>query len=147
MTLTRANVETIIVQRVGPLMTKASMDITVAGANEDLNDPIGWAIRKTGYTVANPAVVTNADVAGVSTANLDTFLDYVEYRILSSILTNITMVDTKVGSRSESLSQLTEQIQKRLTWLGELLGIGVSELTTGVLTFDFAEHGGDGAAE
>ncbi len=147
MTLTRANVESIIVQRVGPLMSKAGMAITFAGANSSLNDPIGWAIRKAGYTVVDPALVTSADVAGVATTNIDTFLDYVEYRTLSSILTNITLVDVKVGSRQENLSQMAEQIQKRLAWLGGLLGIGVGELTTGVLTFDFAEHGGDGATE
>lgn len=144
---TRANVESIIVARLGPLMTKAGMTITTAGANASLNDPIGWGIRQSGYTVASLALVTNVDVAGVATADLDTFLDYVEYRTLLNIMTNITMVDVKIGSRSEALSQLAEQIQKRLDWLGGLLGLGVGELTTGLLYFDFAEHGGDAATD
>ena len=143
MTLTRANVEAIIVQRTGPLMLKAGMAITVAGSNASLNDPIGWALRQLGYTVADIATVADGDVAGVTPADLDLFLDYAEYRTLVSILTNLTLVDTKVGSRAESLSQLAGQVQARLTLLAELLGIGVGELTVGTLTYDFAEHAGD----
>lgn len=147
MTLTRANVESIIVQRAGPLMLKAGMAVTVVGTNASLNDAIGWALRQAGYTVADPSLVTDSDVSAVTTANLDLFLDLTEYRTLLSVMTNLTLVDTKVGPRDEKLSQLAGQIEKRLGWLSVILGFSVNTLTEGVLPYDFAEHGGDGLTE
>lgn len=147
MTLTRANTEAILVQRAGPLMTKAGMAVTIVGTNASLNDPIGWALRQAGYSVAAPALVTDADIASVTEAGLDTFLDYAEYRLLLNILTNLTLVDTRVGSRAESLSQLSSQIERRLNLLSGVLGIGVGVLTEGIITYNFSEHGGDGLSD
>lgn len=144
MSFTRANIESILVQRAGPLMTKAGMATTTAGSNANLNDPIGFGLRQVGYTVADVTLVTDADLTSLAASGLDTFLDYAEYRLLLNISTNLTLVDTKVGQRSESLSQLAAQIERRLTWLSGVLGVGVGTLTEGVLTYDFAQHGGEG---
>jgi hypothetical protein len=46
---TRAQVEQILVKRCGPLMTKAGMAVTFAGANIDLADPIAWGLRQLDY--------------------------------------------------------------------------------------------------
>jgi len=67
MTITRANVESILIKRVGKLMTAADMDgSTVGGTNADLNDPIGRALRRIGYTTASIIAVADVDIAGVS---------------------------------------------------------------------------------
>ena len=69
-----------------------------------------------------------------------------ELRTLENLLGNLDDVDTSVGPRDEKLSQLAEQVQKRLDWLAkwveQLYGHGVAGLTTGTLTYEFAEHNG-----
>jgi len=146
MAVTRANVEYILVARVGALMTKASLDgTTVDGSNTDLADPIAWALQTAGYDVAD---ITNPDTAEVALA-LDDILEVsalAELRTLENILGNLDDVDTSVGPRDEKLSQLAEQVQRRLDWFSErveqLWGHGAAPLTTGTLTYEFAEHNG-----
>jgi hypothetical protein len=106
---TRANVEAITVQRIGGMMQVAGMDITtVDGTNTNLNDPIGWSVRKLGGLTLNPTSVTSAEVEAI--ANEDALLDLVELRTLESILTNYSLVDSKVGPREESYDQLAKRL-------------------------------------
>lgn len=45
MALTRANVEAILIRRLGGIFEAVGLDgATADGSNEDLNDPIGWAL-------------------------------------------------------------------------------------------------------
>ena len=64
MSLTRANLEVILVKRCGALMTFAGLAVTVVGANDDLSDPLAAAMRASGYELASP--VTVADGAPVA---------------------------------------------------------------------------------
>lgn len=115
MALTRADVESVIVSRVGSLMTQAGLDgTTIDGTNADLNDPIGWAVRQLGYTVADITSVADTDIDDVGAADYDKLLDHAEYRALLNIDGNLTLVDTKVGPRSESLNQLRAGVEKLL---------------------------------
>lgn len=143
MALTRAQAEVILVDRLGPMMSKAGMAVTFAGSNADLVDPLGWAIRRMGYTVATFGAVTDADLASVATADIDQLLDLAEYRTLLNISGNIALVDTKVGSREEKLSQLVPQIREliRIRWtqLEEEYGVGTPSLEGGVIGLDFME--------
>jgi hypothetical protein len=123
-------------------MTKAGMAVTFAGANIDLADPIAWGLRQLDYDASiNP---TTAEVEAVPIAEFDEFLDYVNLALLENISTNLDDVDTTVGPRSESLNQLTDRIEGRLTRLLEKMrveyGYGTSSLSTGTITFEFAEH-------
>ncbi|MBN1815320.1 MAG: hypothetical protein JXA14_26045 [Anaerolineae bacterium] len=139
---TRAQVETIIVKRCGPMMTLATMDgMTVDGTNADLNDPIGWSVRALGGTVSNPTSVSAADVATVSSEYLDQLLDLTELRTLRSVLTNLELVDIDVGPRSEKFSQLVERIAARIAELSvDLAAWLLPGLEDGILSLDFAEH-------
>lgn len=144
MTITRANVEFILIDRAGPLMTKASMDgTTVDGTNSDLADPIGWGLRQAGYSVAD---ITNPTTAEVASANddVDEVLDFGELRLVENVMGNLDDVDVQVGPRRESLAQLSRQVQKRIDVLRRRIektyGLGVSPLGTGTLTYEFAEH-------
>jgi hypothetical protein len=125
--------------------------VTVAGSNADLDDPLGWALRQLGYTVADITSVTSAEVVSVSTTNLDKFLDFSEYRVLENILGNLDVVDTKLGPRSESLSQLARQVQSRLDKLAkkleDLYGFNAPFLEAGFLELDFAQHNEKPASE
>jgi hypothetical protein len=144
MAVTRANVENVLVKRLGPLMTKAGQDgTTVDGTNTDLADPIAWALRTVGYTTADITNPTTAEVASAED-DIDQVVDLAEFRALGSMLTNLDDVDVTVGPRSEKLSQLAAQVQKRLDSvkdrIEDIYGYGASSLETGVITYEFAEH-------
>lgn len=152
MSLTRANVETILIRRSGALMTAAGLDgATVAGTNVDLNDPIGVAIVAVGGSVVSRVLVADADVATVATADYDEFLDIAEYRVLQSVLGNLANVDITVGPRSERLSQLAAQLEKALArkkgTLEDQYGYNAGTLEAGVLALSFAEHDEDNTDE
>ena len=143
MSLTRANIETILVKRCGPLMTAAGMATTVLGSNADLNDPIGYAVRKAGGSVTSFVAVADADIAGVDELGYDQLLDLAELRTLETILGNLDDVDLRVGPRDEKFSQLRTDTEKRMERLQKRIekeyGIGVS-IEAGVVILDFVEH-------
>lgn len=141
MAITRVTGETVIVKRLGPLMTAAGMAVTIVGTNADLNDPLAWATRALGHSTASVATVTNAELASVAAADYDNFLDLAEYRTLQNILGALDDVDIVVGPRSEKLSQLAEQAQKKLDRLEKRLGSLIDPMEAGYITLEFAQHG------
>lgn len=149
MTITREGIEIILARRVGAILTAAGLDgVTVDGSNVDLNDPLGWACRQLGYSVADPTAVHDDDLASVTDSNLDEFLDLAEYRALESAhAAALTLVDTSVGAIRESLSQMAAGLEKRLERLSarleKLYGVGLQPLEGGYLTMEFAEHDTD----
>jgi hypothetical protein len=143
MTVTRANLESILVQRCGGLMTFAGMAVTYAGANASLNDPIGYALRQAGYAVANPASVADSDISTLSSDDLDQVLDIAEFRTLENVSGNLDDVDITNGPESEKFSQISASLEKRMARLQEKInasyGTGVvAEM--GTISYDFAEH-------
>jgi hypothetical protein len=111
MSITRSTAEAILVKRTGKLMTKAGLDgATENGTNVDLNDPIGWALRKAGYLVVDPTAVADADLAPLSPARLDMLLDLAELRALENILGNLDLVTAEVGRRKEEFNDLAERL-------------------------------------
>jgi len=145
MTLTRANTEFLLEARLGPLMEAAGMVVTVVGSNADLNGPIGRAVRALGHSVASAVLVADADVAQVTDAETDEFLDYGNLYTMSAILGNLDDVDIRVGPRSESLSQLADQVERKIIRLQKQMerdyGYGLAEVESGYIAQDFAEHG------
>lgn len=143
MTITRANVEAILVQRCGALMSFAGYAVTVAGSNANLNDPIGYALRQTGYSVASIAAVADADLAVIDDADIDQILDIAEFRTLENVSGNLDDVDITNGPESERFSQVSAALEKRMARLQEKIntayGSGVTAATSSIL-YDFAEH-------
>ena len=111
MAIVLADVEAVVVKRVGAFMTKAKMP-TTGTPNPALADPILWALRALGYSPASIASVTDADLATVATAHVDALLDLTEMRTLESIQTNITAVNTTAGPVSEAWGQLRSDLEK-----------------------------------
>lgn len=145
---TRANAESVLIGRVGPFMTKAGLDgSTVDGTNTDLNEPLAFGLQQAGYTVSDVTLVDDSDVSAVTNTDWFKMLDYAEYRLLASLMTNITSVDVKVGPRELKGSQFGAQLRARFNALGTLLerlyGFGQSALVTGVINLDFACRGED----
>lgn len=143
MSLTRANAESELVSRQKSRMEAVSMEVTFVGSNADLNSPIGFAVRKMGGTVASFGSVANADLTFLDEADFDQFLDIAEYRLMLNIKGRWGMVDTKIGPRSENLSQFAEDLERdiarKLSDLQSLYGFGGGSLEAGVVDFDFAE--------
>lgn len=144
MTTTRADVEVMLIARAGKLMTAADMDGTMCyGANADLNDPIGWALRQTGYTVASLASVTDTDLSAVADADVDQIIDMAEFRLLQNIEGNLDAVDISANGRSEKLNQLAERVASRLERVQKnietLYGLGLGTLEGGTIALDFIE--------
>ena len=149
MSLTRANIEAVLIKRAGHLMTVAGMDgTTVAGTNADLGDPIAFALRQIGCSVATPASPTDAEVAALSTDDTDQLLDLAEIRTLDTILQHLLdLVDTQAGARADRYSQLAAGIQARLDRAIDnarrLYGFTAGTLEAGYACLDFAAHGDD----
>lgn len=147
MAVTRAQVETMLVRRRGKLMSAAGLAVSVSGANADLIDPIGYAIRRLGGSVASIIAITDTDIATVSADDLDGLLDISELRLLQNIKGNLDVVDITTGPISEKLSQLSDSLQEDIKTLTAKVedeyGVGGTELEAGVLKMNFAEHNED----
>ena len=144
MTLTRANIEAILVQRCGAYMTAAGMVVTIAGSNANLNDPIGYAVRMCDGTVTDYLTVADADILTVNSTDYDKLLDIAELRTLENILGNLDDVDITVGPRTEKLNQLALNLLARANRLNKRIedayGIGAPSVDAGHITLDFADH-------
>ncbi len=148
MTITRTQVERILVKRCGLLLIAAGLDgVTINGTNGDLNDPIGTALRASGLSVADIAFVSDSDLASVTDDLIDQVLDIAEHRTLLNIEGNLDQVDITIGPRSESLNQLATRVKAKIEMLeariSRLYGIGLGTLTAGVIGLDFAEASED----
>src|SRR5512139_1577622 len=147
MALTRANVESILLRRCGTTLEKAGLNYqTEAGDNEDLNDPIGYAVRLCGGTVSSAAEVTDTDVATVATEDTDAFLDVAEYRLLETVYnTVLDLVDTTSGPQRQNLSQWAAAIAAKVQRLEAKIAdrydidFGGTVITSGVVDLDFME--------
>lgn len=111
MPITRAQIETILIRRCGKLLTAAGLDgTTVTGANPDLVDPIGFALRYIGLNPASPTVITDSDLSQVPIDDYDQLFDVAELRTLENVQGNLAIVNITVGSRSESFSDLSSRL-------------------------------------
>ena len=144
MSLTRAQVETILVQRIGGWLTNAGLAVTTAGSNASLNDPIGYGIRIAGGSVSSYALVADADVVTVADADLDMLLDVAELRALENVLSNFALVDAKAGPVEAKSSQFADRLMKVIDRLRAQLAIryGIESallLQAGVISLNFHE--------
>ncbi len=144
MTATRADLETILISRAGKLLAAADLDgETRNGTNGDLNDPLATGLRRSGYSVASLAMVSDSDVAAIADDDIDKVLDLAELRCLENIEGNYDDVDISVTDRSESLSQLVKQVQTKIDRLQKKIerayGIGQGTLSAGTIGLDFMQ--------
>ncbi len=138
---TRVDVERILIRRCGRKMVAASMDgETDSGANDDLNDPIGCALRAMGYSVRNIAQVSDSDLSGVSIEEYDELFDRAELRTLENIAGNLDLVDISIGPRRESLAQLSSQVERAIERLQARINTlygDSGEFEAGAISLDF----------
>lgn len=143
MTITRAQIDTLIARRCGALLRECGMAVTEGGLNTDLNDPIAWALRQCGLSTADPTAPTDAELAGVGTADLDKFTDHTELRALESALTRYTGIDTTTqgeGQRHDQLgARLERAIARKQAQIARDYGTNAATLTAGAIGLAFQE--------
>ena len=144
MTLSRASIEAVLVQRCGALMIKAGLDgVTINGTNASLNDPIGRGLRAIGSPPADLAAVDDSDLAVVTDDLVDALLDVAELRALENISGNLDDVAVTVGPRSEQRNQLADQVLRKIERLTAKVqleyGIGLGKLSPGAISLGFLD--------
>jgi hypothetical protein len=143
MTITRNDVEGVMLDRLGLLMTELGLD-GVNTDNPDLNDPIGYAIRQCGGTVTSISLVSDADLANIPDVPADKLFDFAELRLMETLLAAARrLVSISVGPRSEQLGEiaggLVADIQQKRSNLEKEHGLGISTLQGDVISLRFAE--------
>jgi hypothetical protein len=143
-TLTRANMEAVLIRRCGKLLTAAGLDgVTSFGANHDLTDPLATALRAVGVVLAVPTEVADDDVALLDLERLDEAQDRAELRALESALGNLDLVDVSYVGHKESLDQLGKRLEglitKKRAALSTAYGSAGGSLSAGAIGLGFAE--------
>ena len=149
MALTRATLEANLIRRIGHLLTVAGLDgTTVSGSNADLADPIAFALRELGVTVATLNNPTDAEVATVAADDHNQLLDVAEIRAMQTALNCVLdLVNTEAGNRVDEYSQLANGLQLRLDRAElrarRLYGWNAGTLEAGYAYHDLAQHADD----
>ncbi len=112
------------------------------GPMTDLNDPIGYALRVMGYAVADITAVADSDLAGLPAEEIDELLDRAELRTLENVAGNLDVVNISVGPRSESLGDLSRQVEALIRAKTERINArygGERRLEGGAIDLDFQQ--------
>lgn len=137
---TRAQIETTISRRCGPLLALAGMTAIVQ-PGDDLASPIAWAVRQLGGATADPTQPTAAEIAAISSA--DALFDLTELAALESALTRYTGVNqTSQGESSENdqiRAALTNAVDRKRALIERTYGTQAATLTAGVIGLSFQE--------
>lgn len=146
MSITRAQIETVLVAKLGKTLTFCGLDgTTTNGTNASLTDPLAWAMRQAGYALASPVAVVDADLVAVD--DVDEVIDFASLRAAENALGNFDAVDISVGPRSESYDQmrtgLERMIDRQRATLSKKYGLDVGGLESGVIALDFAAKAND----
>lgn len=127
LSVTRLQVETLLAQRVSGWLTISELSIGTLGSSAVLNDPIGYAIRILGGTVADPSNVVDADIQTLDDDQLDALLDVAEVRALENAQ-GALFIDAKAGpveaKRSAHGARLLAIIKDKKAALAINYGIG-----------------------
>lgn len=141
MALTRVQVEDILISRAGEMLATLGRDDVASGANADLNDPMAWALRQLGLSVAAATAITDGDLSAIDADDENQFLDLAEYRLLMTCRTIARrLVNSASGPRREDLSDLAKGLKDDLADMRESLqlqyGFGAGTLEGGVIITD-----------
>lgn len=144
MALTRSQLETVLVRRLGPWLTYVSLDTTITGSNPALADPIAMALLSAGYTVANITNPANTDLSTVPATDYNKLLDLAELRTLETILQAFTDFDTKglnYEDRDDQLGQRIEKaIQRKRALVQSKYGLEAAVPQTGTIDLNFQQQ-------
>jgi len=140
MSLTRAQVETVLVARLEGWLSEAGLAVTHSGSNANLNDPIGFAARRLGASVSDVTNVTDTDLSALAAADYDALFDLAEWRALSNLARQLARVDVTAGPLSQRYSQLRDAVMEaadaKRTEIEADYGFGAPQLSSGNIGLD-----------
>jgi hypothetical protein len=116
---------------------------TVDGTNPDVVDPVITAMIDMGYTLSDLSDVSDTDLSSIPDSRYNELVDRAELRLLQNIAGNQVCVDITVGPRKESLSQLSQYVEKQIDRVSErnkkLYGDDLMPLTAGKISLGYQE--------
>jgi hypothetical protein len=119
------------------------MKATAAGgANEDLSDAIGFAVRRLGGSTAGIGAASASEVDGISASDYDALIDLSELRLLETILMrlNDSSYDGPRAAQMEQRAQrVSEIIDRKKASILRYYNILASPPQSGVIGLDFVE--------
>ncbi|MBI3161285.1 MAG: hypothetical protein HYZ23_02185 [Chloroflexi bacterium] len=141
MSVTRADVESVLVSRAKKRMEFVGMGVSVSGSNVDLADPIGMALLALDIVPANFTAPSDSDLATVAAEDVPKLLDIAELRLLENILGNADKVTLQAASGTEHFGQFIESLEKVIAQKHEINqkqhGVGVGKSVTGTRNLNF----------
>jgi hypothetical protein len=145
MPLTRILIETKLVARTKAWLQLAGMNVSVYGANNDLDDAIDSALRDTGFGGSATGIPADVDLVNVLPAQLGMLVDIAQLRLLESIDGNVTTERLSLGPLSQHYKLLRPQIDAlRLQINSRYGGILFGEIGTGVIVLTTRSTDSDG---
>ena len=156
MAITRANIEAIMINRMGATLTACGLDgATVDGTNPAMVDPIGSGLRALGLQPASYVAITDSDLTGVDNSDIDTLLSLIELRLTENAIGNLTRVDITFGPHAEKFDQLRQGLERAAAKIRKALaakGVDVAgqagTLTAGTINMGYqALYSNDGALD
>ncbi len=140
MTATLSGVKSVLEKRTSKLMAAVDLDAQTF----DIDDPLAYAMRKMGYSVASVGVVTSSEVTTVPDSDVNQLLDLAELRLLETLYNEVlTLVTVSFGSRSQQLSDMSLRLRLTIDGKRKALereyGDGLPELEAGVIDLYFGE--------
>lgn len=144
MPTTRAQVEAVLVQRLGRWLNFVNLDgTTIDGTNPSLNDPIGKALRDLSINVTDITTVADADLLTLADTDRYKLLDIAELRCLETIEGNLDEVTERQGTDEQDwngfLIRLRAKIEHKRQKLEDEYGIGLGALVQGTITLAYIE--------
>lgn len=122
MSLTRAQVESQLLNRAAALMTRVGLDgVTKDGTNAALNDPIRKGLAFLGLYAADITNVVDSDLAMVTGNLAERLLDFAEWRLLGNIWGQWAYFSQTISLGRQEAQQLADRIQARIADLEESL--------------------------
>lgn len=103
-----------LISRLRQAIEMAGMDYQIIDdPNESLAEPLYWGLKQSGYDPSTAFEVSEADFTSVDTADYTQVLDLAEFRLLTTILNNITATDERLGPHGKWGSQYPTRLQRR----------------------------------
>jgi len=141
MSLTRANVESMLVHTYGEWLRRVGLDAdTCNGTNADLNVVLEAALDARNVPIADRAAVTDDDLAGLPEGAAQRTYADARLACLEVILGHWARVDYTEGSNSQSLDQFRKGVEaerdalKKVVDLRWPLPTGVGGVAIGCMT-------------
>lgn len=126
----------ILGRRIGPWIALA-----------DVDDAMARSARLAGLTLSGTARVTDADLAALSAAKHDEFLDVAELRCWMSILGNATdsgLRDVGLDDSVRDVRDVAEAVIKsQEKYAKDVYGVGLATLEAGTINLNFAAGADD----